>query len=228
MDRVTLRVNEVFHSIQGESTRAGLPCVFVRLAGCPLRCSYCDTEYAFREGSTRSLDDLLREVLSIDCPLVEITGGEPLVQAGVHALIRALADAGRTVLIETSGAIDISPCDPRAIRILDLKTPASGECDRNLWSNLDHLHERDEIKFVIGDRADYDWAKGVMAEHRLAERCACVLMSPVFPQASGREIAGHPGLSPRMLAEWILTDRLPVRLQLQMHKFIWDPGTRGV
>ncbi len=224
----SLRVNEIFHSIQGESTRAGLPCVFVRLAGCPLRCTYCDTEYAFREGAARPVEELLREVLAIDCPLVEVTGGEPLAQAGVHALISALIDAGRTVLIETSGAIDLAPCDPRAIRILDLKTPGSGECRRNLWSNLDRLHDRDEIKFVIGDRADYDWAKGVMDEHRLAARVACVLMSPVFPQLPGREIRGHPGLPPRTLAEWILEDRLPVRLQLQMHKFIWDPGTRGV
>lgn len=228
MDRDTLRVNEVFHSIQGESTRAGLPCVFVRLAGCPLRCSYCDTEYAFREGRSRPIDELVREVLAIECPLVEITGGEPLAQSGVHTLIRSLADAGRTVLIETSGAIDISSCDPRSIRILDLKTPGSGECARNLWSNLDHLREHDEIKFVIGDRPDYEWAKRVMVEHSLRERCAGVLMSPVFPQAAGREIRGHAGLSPRTLAEWILEDRLAVRLQLQMHKFIWDPGTRGV
>jgi len=224
----SLRVNEVFHSIQGESTRAGLPCVFVRLAGCPLRCSYCDTEYAFREGRSKPIAALRDEVLAIDCPLVEITGGEPLAQAGVHELIRELADAGRTVLIETSGAIDIAPCDPRSIRILDLKTPGSGECDRNLWSNLDDLRPHDEIKFVIGDRADYEWARSVLREHRLAERCACVLMSPVFRQATGREIAGHAGLDPRELAAWILEDRLPVRMQLQLHKFIWDPATRGV
>lgn len=228
MSNGSLRVNEIFHSIQGESTRAGLPCVFVRLAGCPLRCTYCDTEYAFREGKARPTAELLAEVLGIECPLIEITGGEPLAQAGVHELIRALADAGRTVLIETSGAMDIAPCDRRAIRILDLKTPGSGECGRNLWSNLDHLLPHDEIKFVIGDRADYEWARGVMGEHRLAERCACVLMSPVFRQAKGREILGHAGLEPRALAEWILADRLPVRMQLQLHKFIWDPGTRGV
>lgn len=206
----------------------GTPCVFVRLTGCPLRCRYCDTEYAFREGSKRSIDDVAREVLDIGCPLVEITGGEPLAQAGVHELIRMLADAGCTVLIETSGAIDISPCDPRAIRILDLKTPGSGECARNLWSNLEHLHERDEIKFVICDRADYEWAKEAMTKHRLVERCRAVLMSPVFAQAPGREIAGTTGLDPKGLAEWILADRLPVRMQLQLHKFIWDPGTRGV
>jgi len=224
----TLRINEIFHSIQGESSWMGTPCVFVRLAGCPLRCRYCDTEYAFREGSVRPTSDVVREVLDIGCPLVEITGGEPLAQSGVHDLIRALADAGCTVLIETSGAIDISTCDPRAIRILDLKTPGSGESHRNRWSNLEHLHERDEVKFVICDRADYDWAKERIAEHRLVERCREVLMSPVFEQSKGLEIVGMKGLHPRQLAEWILHDRLAVRLQLQLHKFIWDPGTRGV
>lgn len=206
----------------------GVPCVFVRLAGCPLRCSYCDTEYAFREGSPRPIEQIVREVLAFACPLVEVTGGEPLAQSGVHGLIRELADAGCTVLIETSGAIDIAPCDPRAIRILDLKTPGSGECSRNLWSNIDHLRQRDEIKFVICDRADYDWAKQVLTQHRLTERCHAVLMSPVFEQKPGREIVGRTALEPRQLAEWILADRLPVRMQLQLHKFIWNPGTRGV
>lgn len=223
-----LRINEVFFSIQGESTWAGCPCVFVRLTGCPLRCRYCDTEYAFREGSPVSIDDLVEQVVACGCPLVEITGGEPLAQKRVHQLITRLCDAGHTVLIETSGAIDIRPCDPRSIRILDLKTPGSGEAERNLWSNLADLRPRDEIKFVVTDRADYEWAKDVVLRERLAERCAAVLMSAVFEQRKGLEILGCPSLHPRELAEWILADRLPVRMQTQLHKLIWDPGTRGV
>jgi 7-carboxy-7-deazaguanine synthase len=227
-----LRVNEVFHSIQGESTWAGCPCVFVRLTGCHLRCGYCDTEYAFSEGGWRSVDDLVEEVAAHRTELVEITGGEPLLQPAVHGLIARLCDLGRTVLIETSGACDISACDPRAIRIMDLKTPGSGECDRNLWSNLEHLTGRDEIKFVITGRGDYEWARGVIEEHRLGERVRAVLMSPVFAQAAGREIEGCPGLEPRQLAEWILQDPPrrggPVRMQTQLHKLIWDPQTRGV
>lgn len=224
----TLRINEVFHSIQGESTWAGLPCVFVRLTGCPLRCRYCDTEYAFREGRSRPIAELIEEVESFGCDLVEITGGEPLAQARVHELITALCDRGRTVLIETSGALDIRPCDPRSIRILDLKTPGSGEVERNLIANLDDLRPRDEVKFVIVDRADYEWASAMIREHRLAERCAAVLMSAVFHQRPGLEILGCPGLEPRLLAEWILADRLPVRMQTQLHKLIWSPETRGV
>jgi 7-carboxy-7-deazaguanine synthase len=224
----SLRLNEIFHSIQGESTWAGLPCVFVRLTGCPLRCRYCDTEYAFREGARRTIRSILDEVLAIDCPLIEITGGEPLAQRRVHDLVRALCDAGRTVLIETSGAIDIRPCDPRSIRILDLKTPGSGECDRNLWSNLDDLRPLDEIKFVIVDRADYEWAREMIRSHSLDRRCRAVLMSAVFEQKPGLEILGCPALHPRALAEWILEDCLPVRMQTQLHKLIWDPGTRGV
>jgi len=228
-----VRVNEVFFSIQGESTRAGLPCVFVRLTGCPLRCSYCDTEYAFREGARRPIDDVVDEVCAHPAELVEITGGEPLAQDGAFELIRRLCDRGRTVLIETSGAVDIGPCDPRAIRILDFKTPGSGEVDRNLWSNIDHLTARDEVKFVLCDREDYDWARQVILEHRLDERCAAVLLSPVHEQPAGREIAGAPGLSPRALAEWLLADkamagRPGVRLQIQLHKHIWDPQMRGV
>ena len=224
----TIRINEVFHSIQGESTWAGCPCIFVRLSGCPLRCSYCDTEYAFREGERRVVAELLEEVLAIDCPLVELTGGEPLAQKSVFPLMEALCDAGRTVLIETSNSIRIDQCDQRVIRILDLKTPGSGECDRNLMENLDDLRPADEIKFVIVDRADYDWARSMMQEHRLAERCASVLMSPVFEQAQGLEIAGRKGLPPHQLAAWILEDAIDVRMQLQMHKFIWHPSTRGV
>ncbi|MDY7109228.1 MAG: radical SAM protein [Planctomycetota bacterium] len=228
MDERTLRISEVFHSIQGESTRAGEPCVFIRLAGCHLRCTYCDTEYAFREGGRRTVAELVDEVLSYPTRLVEITGGEPLLQEPVHELTRRLCDAGKTVLIETSGACDISACDERAIRIMDLKTPGSGEEGRNNLDNLRHITPRDEVKFVITDRADYEWAKSMMERHRLTGRCAAVLFSPVFEQAAGHEVAGKASLPPPELAAWILADGLDVRLQLQLHKFIWDPGRRGV
>lgn len=224
----TIRVNEIFHSIQGESTRAGMPCVFIRLTGCPLRCTYCDTEYAFREGRTRNLDEVLEEVLGIDCPLIELTGGEPLAQKASFPLMQALCDAGRTVLVETSNAVDITPCDERVIRILDLKTPGSGEFDRNLFDNIDDLRPHDEVKFVIVDRRDYEWARITIEEYDLAERCAAVLLSPVFEQAKGLEIAGCPGLDPDELARWMLEDGVRARLQLQLHKFIWHPTTRGV
>ncbi len=224
----TLRVNEIFHSIQGESSWAGQRCVFVRLTGCPLRCSYCDTEYAFREGKSRPLGEVIREVQSFDCPLVELTGGEPLAQAATAPLARRLYEAGHTVLIETSGAVDISPTDHCALRILDIKTPSSGEAHRMLWSNIEHLHLRDEVKFVIGDRNDYEFARETVGSHALLRRCRSVLFSPVFAQQAGREIAGHAGLSAQSMAEWILADRLNVRLQLQLHKFIWEPLTRGV
>ncbi|MCH2161759.1 MAG: 7-carboxy-7-deazaguanine synthase QueE [Phycisphaerales bacterium] len=223
-----LRINEVFHSIQGESSHAGQRCVFIRLAGCHLRCTYCDTEYAFREGERRTLPDIFEEVLAIDCPLVELTGGEPLLQKTVHLLERQLLDAGRRVLIETSGACDIDACDPRSVVILDLKSPSSGETDRMDWGNLERLRPHHEIKFVIGDRTDYEWARALVREHRLDEKVNCVLMSPVFKQPSGLEIAGAAGLDPRELAEWMLADHLPVRMQLQLHKFIWDPQARGV
>ena len=213
-----IRINEIFHSIQGESTRAGLPCVFVRLSGCPLRCRYCDTEYAFREGTRRNLADVLSEVLAIDCPLVELTGGEPLAQKSAFVLMKELCDAGREVLVETSNAIDITPCDERVIRILDLKTPGSGEFDRNLMENLLDLRPHDEVKFVITDRRDYDWACSVIEDHDLAQRCAAVLFSPVFEQATGLEIAGCPGLDPSELAAWMLADNVPARFQIQMHK----------
>jgi 7-carboxy-7-deazaguanine synthase len=226
-----LRVCEIFHSIQGESTWAGSPCIFVRLTGCHLRCAYCDTGYAFKEGSWMSVEDVFAAVERAGggaTRLVEITGGEPLLQEPVHELIRQLCDAGRTVLIETSGACDISRCDPRAIRIMDLKTPGSGESHRNVWDNLRHLRASDELKFVITDRADYEWSRDSVHRHRLAERVRAVLFSPVFEQSPGAEIAGCPGLDPRELAEWILADNLPVRLQLQMHKHVWEPSTRGV
>ncbi len=232
-----LRVNEIFFSIQGESTWAGRPCAFVRLTGCHLRCGYCDTEYAFKEGSARSVDEVVEEVRSLSAAgpraadLVEITGGEPLLQPAVHELIRRLCDLGMTVLIETSGASDISACDPRAIRIMDLKTPGSGEAHRTLWSNLDHLTRRDEVKFVITDRADYEWSREIIERRRLASRCGAVLLSPVSEQAPGKEISGCRGLDPHTLAEWILADPPrdgPVRMQVQLHKLIWDPQARGV
>jgi 7-carboxy-7-deazaguanine synthase len=215
--QLTLKVNEVYRSIQGESTWAGLPCIFVRLTACDLRCTYCDTEYAFYEGKKRAVPDILEEVLAFGCPLVEITGGEPLLQKNVHPLMRDLCDAGCTVLIETSGAHDISPVDPRVHRIMDLKCPDSGECARNLWSNIDHLTMRDEVKFVVGSRTDYEWTREQISRHDLAARCGCVLLSPVF----GR-------IEPRDIVEWMLADRLPARFQLQMHKMIWEPRARGV
>lgn len=224
----TLRINEIFFSIQGESSRAGLPCVFIRLTGCHLRCTYCDTEYAFHEGTQRNVDEVAARASEFPCDLVEVTGGEPLLQPAVHSLMRRLCDAGKTVLIETSGACDISACDPRTIRILDLKTPGSGEEARNLWSNLDHLRQDDEIKFVICDRRDYEWAREVVRTHRLTERVNHILFSPVFAQSRGLEILGQRGLPPAQLAEWINADGLPVRLNLQLHKFIWEPTTRGV
>ena len=205
-----------------------MPCVFVRLLGCHLRCCYCDTEYAFHEGNRRSIDRLIAEVETHKCPLVEVTGGEPLLQPNVHVLMRRLCDAGRTVMIETSGACDISKCDPRVIRIMDLKTPASGESHRNLWSNIDHLTRRDEVKFIICDRADYEWSRRCLERYRLIERVAAVLMCPVWPVEPGSEIAGADGLALSDLAAWILEDHLQVRLQTQLHKHIWEPTARGV
>lgn len=227
----TLRINEIFYSVQGESTYAGLPCVFVRLRGCHLRCHYCDTEYAFHEGGPRKLRDILEEVESVSggrAELVEITGGEPLLQRNVHPLMAALCDAGKTVLLETSGACDISACDPRVVRIMDLKTPGSGEQERNDWKNLQHLNERDEVKFVLTGRADYDWMRGVLEEHHLHEKVNAVLVSAVHKVAPGREVAGCEGMPITDLAEWVLADRLPVRVQTQLHKLIWDPNARGV
>ena len=211
-----MRITEIFFSIQGESSYAGLACVFVRLTGCPLRCHWCDTAYAFYGGTEQSLEDILSEVEQYDCRLVEITGGEPLAQAEVHRLITALADRGYTVLIETSGAMDIAPVDRRAIVIMDLKCPGSGMEDRNRWSNIALLKAQDEVKFVLRDRADYDWAVTTVARYNLNDRQR-ILFSPVFGE-----------LEPQLLAEWILTDRLPVRFQLQLHKAIWDPAARGV
>jgi 7-carboxy-7-deazaguanine synthase len=213
----TLKVNEIYQSIQGESTWAGWRCVFVRLTACDLRCSYCDTEYAFYTGEKRLVSEVFDEVIAFDCSLVEITGGEPLLQKNVLPLMTQLCDAGRTVLIETSGAHDIGKIDPRVHRIMDLKTPGSGECERNLWSNIPLLTKRDEVKFVIGSREDYEWSRQQVHDHGLADRCGCVLFSPIF----GR-------IEPREIVDWLVADKLPVRFQLQMHKFIWDPKQKGV
>jgi len=212
-----VRVNEIFHSIQGESTWAGRPCVFVRLTGCNLRCTWCDTEYAFYEGRQMEIGAVVAEVERFGCHLAEITGGEPLLQAGVYPLIDALLTREFTVMVETSGERDVSALDSRAIKIMDLKCPGSGESGRNRWSNLDHLTARDEIKFVIADRRDYEWARAAIGDHRLTDRVNAVLMSPVFGQIDSAD-----------LAAWILADRLAVRMQLQMHKQIWSPTARGV
>lgn len=211
-----MRITEIFHSIQGESSFVGQPCVFIRVTGCPLRCIWCDTEYAFYGGDEQTIEDILDKVDSYGCRLVEVTGGEPLAQSETFLLITKLCDRGHDVLIETSGAIDTARVDARAHVILDIKCPASGMSDRMHWPNLARLTMKDEAKFVVADRSDYEWARHVLAEHSLADRCT-VLMSPVFGS-----------LEPRQLAEWVLADRLPVRLQLQLHKLIWAPDMRGV
>lgn len=216
----TLTINEIFYSIQGESSFAGQPCVFVRLTGCDLRCTYCDTEYAFYEGKRRSLDEIVAEMEKFPCKLVEITGGEPLLQKRVHKLMSRLADDGYTVLIETSGAHDISLVDARVHRIMDLKTPSSGECARNRMANLELLGVRDEVKFVIGSEEDYQWAKAQVLAGipGWADRVNAILFSPVFGK-----------MTPLELATRVLADALPrVRMQLQMHKLIWEPNQRGV
>ena len=207
---VRLRITEIFASVQGESTRVGLPTVFVRLTGCPLRCSWCDTAYAFHGGETRELAAILDEVAAHGLRHVCVTGGEPLAQKGCLALLAALCDAGHSVSLETSGALDIGVVDPRVSRIMDLKAPASGEADRNRYENIRLLTAVDEVKIVLADAADYEWAKRQLAEHRLADRCT-VLLSPV---------AGS--LEPAQLAEWIVRDRLPVRFQTQLHNVLWN------
>jgi 7-carboxy-7-deazaguanine synthase len=204
-----LKITEVFLSLQGETSLAGWPTVFIRLTGCPLRCQYCDTAYAFHGGQWRTLDALLEETRSHGVRHVCVTGGEPLAQKACLELLRRLCDEGFVVSLETSGAIDVSGVDPRVIRILDLKTPASGEAGRNLWENLGVLSAQDQVKFVICDRADYDWAREVVASRRLAARCT-VLFSP-----------SHEQLAARDLADWIVADRLPVRMQVQLHKVLW-------
>lgn len=211
-----MRVTEIFHSIQGESTFAGLPCVFVRLTGCPLRCTWCDTDYAFHGGREQSIDTILEQVQSYGCALVEVTGGEPLAQPDTINLLHRLCNANLTVLLETSGTIDTAPVTPLARVILDVKCPGSGMTDRMHWPNVERLRQQDEVKFVITDRHDYEWAIEVVERFRLIGRCP-VLFSPVFGT-----------LNPRELAEWVLADRLPVRVQLQLHKHIWAPDMRGV
>lgn len=203
-----LRITEIFYSIQGEAAAAGRPCVFVRLSRCNLRCTWCDTTYSFTGGEKQSIDQILATVADYGCPLVEITGGEPLLQPGVHDLMTRLCDAGHEVMIETSGSRDVSEIDRRVRVIMDLKCPGSGEADKNLWSNLDHLKADDEVKFVVLDRADYDWALAAIDEHRLTERFD-VIVSPVHGQLDAHE-----------LSQWILADRLDVRLGLQLHKFL--------
>jgi len=209
-----LRVSEIFHSIQGETTRTGLPTVFVRLTGCPLRCQYCDTAYAFHGGTVMSFEEILGAVADFEPGFVTVTGGEPLVQKNCVELLRRLCDSGYSVSLETSGAMDISVVDPRVARILDIKTPGSGEVERNRWDNLEHLTPNDQIKFVICDRGDYDWACSLINERELINRFE-ILFSP-----------SHGQLAPDSLADWMLADRLPVRLQLQVHKYIWGdiPG----
>lgn len=204
-----LRISEIFYSLQGETSRTGLPTVFVRLTGCPLRCAYCDTSYAFSGGSEMSLADILDEVARHRPRYVTVTGGEPLAQAGSLDLLAALCDAGYEVSLETGGALDASGVDARVVKVLDIKTPASGEMEKNCWDNLRALNAHDEIKFVLCDEADYAWARQVLQEHALHEKCS-VLFSPV----QGK-------LSPTDLAEWILRDHLPVRMQLQLHKLLW-------
>lgn len=204
-----LRITEIFFSLQGETSRVGLPTAFVRLTGCPLRCGYCDTAYAFHGGRMMDIDAVLAEVAAFDAHWVTVTGGEPLAQRACLDLLRALCDAGRSVSLETSGAIDISAVDPRVSTILDIKTPGSGEAARNLWQNLDRLDRQDEVKFVLCSEADYEWARDMLETHAIAARCP-VLFSPSFHQ-----------LPAARLAEWILRDRLPVRMQVQLHKQLW-------
>jgi 7-carboxy-7-deazaguanine synthase len=212
-----LTINEIFYSIQGESTRAGERCVFVRLTACDLRCSWCDTPYAFHEGRKMSVDEVIAEVARHGCPLVEITGGEPLLQEDVYPLMERLLADGRRVMLETGGHRSIANVPRAVLKIVDVKCPASGEADRNDWENLGRLAAHDEVKFVIQDRGDYEFAKDVIERHGLVSRAAAILLSPV-----------HGILEPRTLTEWMLADRLPARLQLQLHKYIWSANTRGV
>lgn len=212
-----LTVNEIFYSIQGESTHSGRPCVFVRLTACDLRCTWCDTPYSFTEGRKMGLDEVLAEVGRHGCPLVEITGGEPLLQPDVYPLMDALLAGGRTVLLETGGHVSIERVPAAVVKVVDVKCPASGESHRNHWRNLDLLAPHDEVKFVVQDRGDYEFAREIVRRHLLDRKCAAVLFSPV-----------HGRLDLRALAEWVLADELPVRIQVQLHKYIWGADVRGV
>ena len=212
-----LTINEIFYSVQGESSYAGQPCVFVRLTACDLRCSWCDTPYAFYEGSKRELEAIWCDVDAFSCRLVEITGGEPLLQADVYPLMQGLLDRGKTVLLETGGHRSTARVPREVITILDIKCPGSGESGANDWTNLERLRPRDEVKLVINDRADYEWARDVVLTRDLVARASAIHFSPV-----------HGVLDPKALSEWVLADRLPVRVQLQLHKYIWSPDARGV
>ena len=212
-----LTINEIFYSIQGESTHAGEPCVFVRLTACDLRCTWCDTEYAFYEGTKRSVDEVVADVERYGCPLVEITGGEPLLQDDVYPLMEEFLKRGRTVMLETGGHRSISRVPNAVVKIVDVKCPGSGESDKNCWENLGALAAHDEVKFVIQDRRDYEYAVDVVNTYDLARRSAAVLFAPVTG-----------ALEPRTLSEWMLADRIQARLQVQLHKIIWPPDTRGV
>lgn len=216
-DENTLVVNEIFHSIQGESSWAGLPCVFVRLTYCDLRCVWCDTQYAFYEGMEMTIDEIVEKVKSYNCKLVEITGGEPLLQENSLKLMKRLCDENFTVLLETGGHRDISKVDQRVHIIMDIKCPGSKMSHKNRWENINYLSKKDEVKFVIKDRTDYEWAKEVVEKFNLTEKVGTVLFSPVFGE-----------IEPVVLAGWILEDKIPVRFQLQIHKYIWSPETRGV
>lgn len=211
-----LKINEIYYSIQGESTKAGLPCVFIRLTYCNLRCTYCDTEYAFYEGYDQSIDSVIDEVKKYNCNLVEVTGGEPLVQNESLELMKKLCDAGFEVMLETGGSLPIEPVDKRVQIILDLKCPSSGMLKKNIYENVDHLKPVDEVKFVIGTREDYEWSKEQVEKYKLNDKCP-VLFSVVFGE-----------LELLTLVNWILEDKLDVRFQLQMHKFIWKPDKKGV
>jgi 7-carboxy-7-deazaguanine synthase len=213
----SLVIHEIYASIQGESTFAGLPCTFVRTTGCNLRCSWCDTPQAFYGGTRMTRREIVDKALSFGTALVELTGGEPLIQPGTFPLMTELADAGKTVLVETSGEADVSHVDERVHKIMDLKAPGSGESHRNRWSNLDHITARDEIKFVLADRADYEWMRGVIRERTLAMRTPNLLASTVFGKLAARE-----------LVRWVLEDALPVRVQLQLHKYVWSADATGV
>ena len=243
-----LNINEIYLSLQGESTFAGLPCIFVRLTACNLRCSYCDTAYAFKEGEKKSLSEIQKEIQRLarpfsnpkseirnpKLPLVELTGGEPLLQKNSVPLMKSLCDDGFTVLVETSGALDISQVDPRVRRIMDLKCPSSGEVKKNRWENLPHLQSSDEIKFVIGTQQDYDWAKEKIREHNLEKICPLLFswVAPLLPHQQDKSLKkvpeGQTPISRVELVEKIIADALPVRFQLQMHKFIWPPDKKGV